>query len=157
MKKSPTYFLKTLLLIFGGGLLLFSGFMPMIRTYTLDFVLNRSVENFQGSISGFQSPLWYAIVILTTILVAIGYFSNGTVNRILFFVLAPIFTCIVLFLTFVFTFSIAMDPGEIILKTGKGYQVAILGALMVVAATFISVLRKNQQKFDHHTEYLLDN
>lgn len=156
MQKSPTYFLKTLLLIIGGGLLLFSGFMPIIRAYKMDFDSSRVGETFQSTISGFKSPLWYAIVLLTAILVSIGYFRNGTVNRVLFFVLTPIFACAIPFLSFIFTFSIAIDPGDIFLEMGKGYLMSIVGAGMVVIATFISVLRK-RKKSEAQTSDLLDN
>lgn len=148
MKKSPTYFLKTLLLIFGGGLLLFSGFMPLIRTFTVDHNMNGT------SISGFDCPLWYAILIAAAIIFAIGYFFHTTVNKVLVFVFAPIFALVIMLLTFVFTFSIAIDPGDVILQIGEGYPIAVSGALLVVIATAISVLRKKEVKTTSHSDLL---
>ncbi len=148
MKRTPVFYLKTTLLSIGTALLFISGFMPLIRMFTLDHNINGT------SISGFDCTLWYAILIAAAIIFAIGYFFHATVNKVLVFVFAPIFTLIIMFLTFVFTFSIAIDPGDAILQIGEGYPIAISGALLIVIATAISVLRKKEVKTTNHPDLL---
>ncbi len=142
MKKTPEFYLKTLLLFVGGFLLLLSSFMSTIDKSVLDFSMNnQSPTKITGGIVGFHCLLWYMILLGTVIIFAIGYFFNNTINRILVSVFTPIFAIGIMFFTFVFTFSIAIDPGDPILMLGNGYTVTIFGALLVIVATFISVFQ----------------
>ena len=139
-----------------GALTLFtSGFMPIVLNAVVNYSNNTAWPQVTGEIIGFSNPLWYIILLFTSIIFATGYFFNKIINRVLVFVFIPLFVIGILFFTIVFTFTIAIDPGDPILMIGKGYYVTILGYLLVITATVISVLRKRDLTKTNDT--LLDN
>ena len=158
MKRTPIFYLKTILVIIGFIILFLSGMLVFstVRIQTLND-LSGMVDEQIFKTSGFRSPLWFAIVAGTVIIFGIGYFFNHIVNRVLVFVFIPMFAIALFFLSLLFTFNISIDFPVTISELNDGYTMAIIGSAIVLTATVISVLRKRKIHKTNDNDLLLDN
>lgn len=154
MKRSFTFYLKTVLLLIGVILIIIAGFKPV--TSQLQF---KEPENYETLVDtfelGHQNFLWYLQIIFITILFSIGYFFNGLVNRILIYSLTPIFAVIFLFLSAMSMNTWGATP--FVPHFEYGYELMCYGSILVITATLISVHRKTKSKATISNSDLLDN
>ena len=151
MKKTATFYLKTIMVILGALALISSAIMPIFteKTYTY------SGPSHVTSISSLEEPLWYCIILATAIVFALGYFFNRTVNVVLVFVLSPIFLIGIAVGTFLSTFRFNLFGPSVTVEIADGYKLTVGGFVLIMVATCISVLRKKTNKI-RSTPDLLD-
>lgn len=150
MKRSPTFYIKTALAILGTLALVLSATMPILKEKTYSYSGPVHVRY----ISAVAHPLWYCIFLAAGIVFALGYFFNRTVNVVLVFVFAPLFTIGIGIATFLSTFSLHFFGPSVEKEVSDGYTLAVIGYLLVSIATCISVLRKKTHSKKQKTDLL---
>lgn len=157
MKRTPTFYIKTILVIIGFIILFLSGILVFSTVRIQDINdLSGMVDEEVFKTSGFRSWLWRTIIAGTVVIFAIGYFFNHIVNKVLVFVFIPVFAIALFFMSLLFTFNINIDFPARIYELNDGYTMAITGSTIVLTATIVSVLRKKTAKVTSDGE-LLDN
>jgi hypothetical protein len=138
MKKTPIFFLKTVLAIIGFVLIAF-GFFNEFQS-TCGFVKGFG-DIVPISISGSNSGLWHYFLIGSVLVFALGYFFNYPVNKILVYFFTGIFTLLIAFLVWI---SKAGFGGPCGYSVEEGYYLTLFGSLSVLSATIISMHRKKK-------------
>lgn len=157
MKKSLTFYLKTVLVCLGFLVILVSGILVFMEKTTIYLDRIGQIQQSTLRFSGYTSKLWYAIVVAAVVVFAVGYFYHKTVNIVLVFVLAP-FSAFAVFIYYVLsTFTISIDFPSTYTVLKDGFKMEVIGALLIFSATIISVLRPKRKEQAYSTKDLLDN
>ncbi|MNU61082.1 hypothetical protein D3C71_502850 [compost metagenome] len=136
--------------IIGGLLLLGSAFLQFESKQ--DFIGN-SEEIKTTYTYGLTNPLWYLILICTTIIFSIGYFTQGLAFRILVYIFSFLCSIFIYFVTLLTGVGWGATP--FIPQKEIGFVLSIFGYIIIIIATIISMYTK-KKKSSGDTSDLLD-
>nr|WP_294860718.1 hypothetical protein [uncultured Fluviicola sp.] len=149
MKKSSVFYIRTSLVVLGFTLIAF-GFFTEFQS-TCGFV-DGYEDIMPISISGSESPLWYFFSFGSVLIFSIGYFFNHLANKILVYCFASILTLFITFVTWISQAGWGKPCGH---SSEYGYHLTLLGSLLVLTVTIISMNRKKKLLIND-SDHLLD-
>lgn len=141
-----------MLLALGVILIVISAFLAY--SSQLEFVNNQEEEVIERFEMGIQHPSWYVFTFFTAILFSVGFFSNGLGNKITFYTLLPVLGFLSAGFALIQTVTWGATP--FVPHYEFGINLQIVGCLLVIAATIVSLHEKKPAATKVKPE-LLDN
>lgn len=133
MKRTPVFYSKTILVIIGFILLAVSSQMVFASLFIDDWDSNGT--NHTIRLISYNYYHWQIIAVSSILIFGVGYFFNQKANKIITWILAILSFLIVLFFT---GFPLHLNG----LVFESGYYLSVLGGLLIVLGTLISVMKK---------------
>ena len=148
MKKTAVFYLK-LVAVITGFLLVASGAFTEFQS-TCGFVNDQS-DIVSVSIPASESPLWCFFLFGCVAIFSIGFFFNHLANKILVYCITGILTPFIAFITMISQAGWGNPCGR---SPGYGYYLTLLGSLLVLTATIISMHRSKREDRNSGMELL---
>ena len=141
--KPEVKIIKHSIAIIGGLLLLISAFL---RFESSDHFIGNSDEITSTHTYGLTNPLWYVILICSVIIFSIGYFTQGLAFRILVYAFSVFGSIYIYFVTLLTGVGWGATP--FIPQKEIGFDFSIIGYILIVIATIISMNTKKEESAD---------
>ncbi len=129
--------------IIGGSLILGSAFLPFESN---DDFIGISEEIKTTYTYGLTNPLWYLILMCTTVIFSIGYFTQGLAFRILVYIFSFLCSIFIYFVTLLTGVGWGATP--FIPQKEIGFALSVFGYILIIIATIISMHTKKKKPSD---------